>query len=432
MDRKGRIGAFLSGKPGIWLPVLGGICILAVALWLRGLSVSLNLPFFEHLQFTSGIVALTFAGAALVRFRGTGDRLPLILAVGFVIVGAILSTFSLASSSVSPAETDASLRDPLTWVAGRTLLAILLVSALFVERRHPWSRNPARDISAGLIIVVFLTALLSLAHHHLPLNLVVHPGSFFPRPGNLVPALFFLVAALGYHRRLKSAISPFDFSLYLAAALNLWCSLAAAQSDRRLDANFALASTLQFASYVLLLGGAFLDNVRLFQSIQSLAVTDPVTGLANYRRLIESIELEIERADRTRKPFAFLLFDLDGLKTINDQFGHPVGTQALRRVADVLRLHSRAIDTAARHGGDEFALLLPETSEEGAREVANRVCERAASDGLQPPISLSAGIALFPQDARTVEALMEAADRALYHMKEAHKPGALYRKRTAV
>ena len=308
----------------------------------------------------------------------------------------------------------------MTWVIGRTLLAILLVSALLVEKRHAWSRNPGRDIVAALVSVVVISTLLGIMHRHLPSSLVVQPGRFFPRPGNLVPAAFFLLAALYYHRRLKNSSASFDLSLYLAATINFWSSVAAAQSDRRLDVTFALAAILQFSSYAVLLGGTLLDNVHLFQDVQRLAVTDPVTGLANYRNFIDSLDVEIQRTGRTGRPFALLLFDLDRLKKINDQFGHQVGTRALCRAADVLRFNSRAIDTAARYGGDEFALVLPETTDQGAREVLTRVCDCVTNDSMEPAISLSAGFAIYPRDGNTAEALMDAADRALYDMKEQH------------
>lgn len=421
MGRRDQARNFLLGPPGAWLPIIAGIGVLILADFLSNLPTSPDPLFFGQLQFTSGIIAITFAGAAFVRFRGTRDRLPLILAAGFVIVGVTLASSSLASSNPSPSETAASLRDPMTWVIGRTLLAVLLVSAPLVQKRYAWSRNPGREIAAVLVLVVLVSTVLSILHGHLPSSFVVQPGRFFPRPGNLVPAAFFLLATLSYHRRLKNVSASFDLSLYFAAAINFWCSVAAAQSDRRLDATFALAAVLQFSSYAILLGGALLDNLHLFQETQRLAVTDPVTGLANYRRLIESLEMEMQRTGRTGRPFALLLFDLDGLKKINDQFGHQVGTRALCRVADVLRFHSRTIDTGARHGGDEFALVLPETMDLGAQEVLTRVCARVANDGQQPAISLSAGFALYPRDGSTVETLLDAADRSLYRMKVQHK-----------
>ncbi len=153
------------------------------------------------------------------------------------------------------------------------------------------------------------------------------------------------------------------------------------------------------------------------QEILRLATTDPLTGLVNYRKLIDTLEAEINRFDRTRRPFAVMLLDLDGLKKINDTHGHLVGSQALRRLAAVLRAHCRQVDTPARYGGDEFAVVLPETGLTEAQQIAKRIRERLASDGESPAISGSVGCAVFPEDGETIEKLLSAADRALYGMK---------------
>jgi len=409
------------GFAGAWLPVIGALAVLIAQPFLRHLSTVPDPLLFGQLQFTSGIVAITFAGAAFVRFRGTQERLPLILAAGFVIIGVTLASSSLASAGISSSETMSNLRDPMTWVIGRTLLAILLVSTPLVQKQHARSHKKGRDIAVALVLVFFASTILSSLHGHLPSDFVVQSGNFFPRPGNLIPAALFLLASLLYRRQLKNRTSSFEVSIYFAAVFNFWCSIIAAQSDARLDAAFALAAILQFSSYVVLLGGAFVDNISLFRDIHRLAVTDPVTGLANYRRLVDSLETEMQRTNRTERPFALLLFDLDGLKKINDEFGHQVGTQALCRVADVLRFYSRAIDTGARHGGDEFALALPETTTQGAQEVLTRVCGRVASDGQHPAISISGGFAIYPQDGSSIETLMAAADRSLYRTKAQRK-----------
>ena len=101
--------------------------------------------------------------------------------------------------------------------------------------------------------------------------------------------------------------------------MNVGCHMAATQSERLLDAPFTLAQFLKVGSYALVLGGALLDNARLFDQVRQLAVTDPLTGLSNYRTLINVMETEIQRSRRTGRPFAILLLDLDGLKAINDQ-----------------------------------------------------------------------------------------------------------------
>ena len=159
------------------------------------------------------------------------------------------------------------------------------------------------------------------------------------------------------------------------------------------------------------------ERKKAEEELQLLAVTDPLTGLGNYRRLVEALDAEVKRCGRTGRPFAVLLLDLDQLKKINDQSGHLIGSQALCRLADVLRVFFRAIYTAARYGGDEFVVILPDTTAAAARLVASRIRSRLAKDSLQPPISASIGVAVYPQDGETMEALLRTADRELYEMK---------------
>jgi diguanylate cyclase (GGDEF)-like protein len=156
---------------------------------------------------------------------------------------------------------------------------------------------------------------------------------------------------------------------------------------------------------------------ELEDHLRRQAASDPLTGLANYRRLVDVLDLEIKRSKRTNREFALLFFDLDGLKLINDRYGHMRGSQALCRVADVLCSCCRDIDTPARFGGDEFALLLPETNAEAANLVARRVCESAANDGKGPKLSVSVGIAVYPQNGDSIESLLCQADSGLYSMK---------------
>lgn len=163
------------------------------------------------------------------------------------------------------------------------------------------------------------------------------------------------------------------------------------------------------------------ERKRAEEQIRYLAVTDPLTGLANYRRLLDVLDAEIKRHGRTGRSFAVLLLDLDRLKKINDAHGHLVGSRALCRVATILRIHCRSIDTPARYGGDEFVLILPETESAAAVQVAQRVSEQVNSDGDDPSISVSIGIAVYPQDGKTIDELFVAADRALYRDKDSSK-----------
>ena len=159
------------------------------------------------------------------------------------------------------------------------------------------------------------------------------------------------------------------------------------------------------------------------ENLRHLAATDALTGLANYRKLAETLEAEIKRSGRTGRSFAVLAFDLDGMKRINDTHGHLTGNRALERLANVLRFSCRSIDTPARYGGDEFAIILPETGAPEAGLAGRRICECLSSDPEEPRISVSFGVGVYPEDGPTVEALLGTADRRLYEMKRSEKSG---------
>jgi diguanylate cyclase (GGDEF)-like protein/PAS domain S-box-containing protein len=162
---------------------------------------------------------------------------------------------------------------------------------------------------------------------------------------------------------------------------------------------------------------------ELEDDLRRQAARDPLTGLANYRYLVGVLDTEINRCARTGREFALLIFDLDGLKQINDQYGHLIGSEALCRLAEALTRGLRSIDTAARFGGDEFAVVLPETDIESAKSVAQRLCDNLKNDGKTPPLSVSVGVSIFPADGQEIETLFLAADIALYGMKaRVHKP----------
>ena len=171
------------------------------------------------------------------------------------------------------------------------------------------------------------------------------------------------------------------------------------------------------ALMILIFAAEVSERRRQEEHAKALAVSDPLTGLANYRLLLERLDSEIKRYLRDGPPFSVLLLDLDGLKKINDEHGHLVGSLALCRMAEVLLLSCRAIDTAARYGGDEFALVLPGTSSEHARRVAQRIAERLREDHETPRLSASIGIAEYPRDGATIEHILSAADKALYDEK---------------
>lgn len=399
------------------LAILGATGFLLLSAWLRQLSFASEPILLSYLQIVGSLLCFTYAANALVRFRGTHDRLTLILAFGFVLSGVIetAATFSfyeiLGSGPASQAHV------PLAWMVSRTLLALVLIAGLVVERRIPMSRDPGREMAVALLVVVGVAYTTSAAYFGSPLEPGMHPHALLSRPGDLLPAILFCIAAIGFTRRSRSHGSSIDQAFCVALWMNVACHVVATQSERLLDAPFTVAEFLKVGSYALVLGGALLDNARLFEQVRQLAVTDSLTGLSNYRTLINVMESEVQRSRRTGRPFALLLFDLDGLKAINDQYGHLTGSRAICRLANCLRIHSRAMDTAARYGGDEFAVVLPEAGEEAAGSVSRRICERLPKDGEFPQINVSVGAAVFPRDGETIEALFDAADKALYGMK---------------
>lgn len=170
---------------------------------------------------------------------------------------------------------------------------------------------------------------------------------------------------------------------------------------------------------------------ELEDHLRRQAASDPLTGLANYRHLVDVLDTEIKRSKRTTREFALLLFDVDGLKLINDRHGHMVGSQALCRLADVLSSCCRDIDTSARFGGDEFALVLPETNAKAANGVARRICESLANDDKGPKLSVSVGVAVYPEDGETIERLLCEADSGLYARKQ-QRSSPIESKRTAM
>ena len=416
----GRQGKFWGHVHNFRLVLLGAIAAAAylILIWILRDSGYQADPFLDtYLEMSGSLIAFTFAANALMRFRGTHDRISLILALGFVLAGLIEAGSSMTFYRGMPVMRIEGLHISIGWLAGRTLLGFLLLVALAVERRIPVSRDPAKEMAGATLLVGAVAYLTSVFYFMLPNAPRMHPGWLVPRPWDLLPAAIFTAATVGYAWRLRRFDTSLDRALFLAALLNVVCHVTISQSQRVLDAPFTLAHVIMVFSYVVVLGGTLLDNAQLFDQVSRLAASDSLTGLANHRRLLEVLDSEIQRSGRTGRSFAVLLFDLDGLKKINDTFGHLTGSRAIKRLGVALRTSSRTIDTPARYGGDEFALVLPESGEQDAIQAAARICERLESDGQQPPITVSVGVSVYPKDGTSIEKLLGAADRALYRMK---------------
>jgi two-component system cell cycle response regulator len=176
-------------------------------------------------------------------------------------------------------------------------------------------------------------------------------------------------------------------------------------------------------------GAIALENAIRVRRAEALSVTDDLTSLYNSRYLSQVLRRETKRASRTGRPLSLLFLDMDGFKSVNDTHGHLFGSRALVEAAAVIRGSARETDVVARFGGDEFAVVLPETTGEGAIAAAERVRERLAAhsfleqDGLRIHLTASVGVATLPDAADSAESLIQAADQAMYRVKARGKNG---------
>lgn len=336
----------------------------------------------------------------------------------FTVLAALFSTTVAASIGVASlafgglvSAADAP-RVWLTWWLGDAVGDIVIAPALIiwigVKPAPVWTRAQLIEGLALLLVTVGVTYALFggvFPSRHYPLTVLLWPVmiwvAFRFGPREAATAML-VVSAIAISQTL-SRVGPFSVyepneSLVL---LQVWTGITAVTS--------------------LVLAAVVAAQRDIQGTWRELAVTDPLTGLANHRQLIQALEGEIRRSRRTAQPLAVVLLDLDGLKQINDRYGHLAGSLAIRRVAEALLGSCRATDTAARFGGDEFALVLPETGEAAAWHVARGVADRLATDAEKPNLSISVGVAVYPGHGETVEALLNAADVALYESKERRK-----------
>jgi diguanylate cyclase (GGDEF)-like protein len=231
-------------------------------------------------------------------------------------------------------------------------------------------------------------------------------------------ALYFawvVIAAANYLSRTATALHGIFAVAVYAAAIQI-----AGPGPAPTGVQLAmLAGTAAVAAYVM--AGLAVRVRELVRRLEDDANTDPLTGLDNRRALHEQFKRELARAARSRRPLALIVCDLDLFKRFNDAHGHLVGDDALRRVARVLDEITRQAETAARIGGEEFAVLAPDTDEPGAVALAERLriaIDREFADE-RPPLTISCGIAIHHPGRRAASDLFDAADQALYTAKEA-------------
>ncbi len=430
---------FLAGKLGlrlafanpsataVWAPT--GIALAAFLLYGRRVWPAIFAGAFLVNVTTAGTVATTLGiatgntlegllGAWLVnRWAGGRDafnRAPTVC--GFAILAAMLAT------TVSPSLGATSLglggflpwRDYgsvwLTWWLGDMGGALVVTPLLLL-----WSANPrVRWRREQRVEAAILLALLVLTSQ------VVFDGPLvWPRVPTYPLGFVFLPLLLWTAFRLGTREA--------AAALLLLAAMAVDGTLRGVgpfvrqapnDSLLLLEVFVAVASVTTFVFGALVDERRAVEArLLILSVSDPLTGLANYRQLMTALQGEIRRSDRTEHPFAVVFLDLDKLKQVNDRHGHLVGSRALCRLAEAIQKSVRAVDTSARFGGDEFAVVLPDADEDAAWQVAHRIRDRLARDAEEPRITVSIGVAVYPRDGTSVEELVGRADQLLYQMK---------------
>ncbi|HTC86028.1 MAG TPA: GGDEF domain-containing protein, partial [Candidatus Acidoferrum sp.] len=293
------------------------------------------------------------------------------------------------------------------------ILGILAVGGLFVLAVHdivpPRVFGTARFVAEGSVAITLVTLLVALTGREAS-------PFFFAFP------LIVVGAALVVDSRVTLVLSAAAVIGYLAA-------IGIRPAGEPIGLN-AIASTGINLSALLLMTYVAMVIAKEQRRSRIVAIRmstlDSLTGLYNRSFFFAALDREIQRSARSTRGFCLLMMDLDGLKAVNDKYGHFHGDRALRIVGDTIRAGVRKIDTAARYGGDEFVAVLPETDPTGAFVVAEKIRRSVAEHLVSGPefefrTSLSIGVVVYPSDGTTVDELMIAADKAMYVSKRQGK-----------
>jgi diguanylate cyclase (GGDEF)-like protein len=318
----------------------------------------------------------------------------------------------------------------VSWIFLMTTATIVAVTGLWPNTQ------------AAILVLLALSGLFVIVVHDLLPSDALGPGRFVVEGSVALTAATFLVALTG------GVHSPFFFTfplivagaalvvsslvtvgLTVVAALGFLTGVLAGSPLTEMKAAEGAIIGVDLTALILLAYVAMViarEQRRTRDAAIRLSTIDPLTGLFNRTFFFAAIEREITRSARSGRGFCLLMMDLDELKAVNDRFGHFHGDRVLHGVGEVIMSGVRKLDTAARYGGDEFVVLLPETDPTGAFVLAEkiRLGVRAMQLGLppgSPQPSLSVGVVSFPDDGRTTDELMISADGAMYASKRAGK-----------
>jgi diguanylate cyclase (GGDEF)-like protein len=297
--------------------------------------------------------------------------------------------------------------------AQSTIFALVALAGLFVLVVHDLlpsdALGPAKYVLEGSVAITFATLLVLLtggidSPFFFSFPLIVGGAALVAPP--TVTGLLTVVAGIGYSLAVVAAAPPGPLSPITVTTLAV---------------NITALVLLAFVGMVIAR-----EQRRARDAALRLSTIDPLTGLFNRSFFFAAVEREIARSARSGRGFCLLMMDLDELKAINDRHGHFHGDRVLRAVGEIIRAGVRRIDTAARYGGDEFVVVLPETDPTGAYVLAEKIRMGVADLDLAIPQSnlrpsLSIGVVAYPGDGRTSDELMIAADAAMYRSKRSGK-----------
>lgn len=406
------LAAFLTLGYRVWPAIL--IAAFLVNLTTAGsLATSLGIATGNTLEGVAGCYLVSRFAANRQVFGRAEDIFKFAFLAGMIstTVSATIGVTTLSSAGFAPWSLFGSIWS--TWWLGDAVGAVVVTPLLLLWWENPrlhWTETQMIELALLFGGLLFTSWIIFGGRFHSSLK-------NYPLEYLCVP--FLIWAAFRFGRRQTATAIAF------LAALATWGTAHGFGPFSQESQNTSLLLLQAFVGIMaitnLALAAEVSEHRRADEYLRQLVVTDQLTGLANYRRLLDALDLEIKRYERTGRTFAVVLLDLDGLKKINDTYGHLVGTEALCRLANILRIHCRAIDTAARYGGDEFVLVLAETDSYAAQRVAKRIAERLCTDGDDPPVTVSAGTAVYPLDGKTIDELLRSADQVLYREKHSSK-----------